>query len=159
MEYSLKIIAFIFLIFVSINAYGKDRKYPKVVLFETDNSLLIVREDDSRQTSANEAEVARIIKLSNESKYSEAKIVAEGMLRSVKSERLFYEYGKILLALGDLKNAKASFQNSLIQMFASELPEESLYMISAIFRGCPKTYLYLFLKKSYMTDENKFRSP
>ncbi|WP_225913627.1 tetratricopeptide repeat protein [Leptospira yasudae] len=55
------------------------------------------------------------------------------MLKPVTSERLFYEYGRSLLGVGKFDDAKAAFQNSIRKMFATELPEESLYLIGAAY--------------------------
>ncbi|UOG39969.1 hypothetical protein MAL08_19685 (plasmid) [Leptospira noguchii] len=121
------------IILVAVHLYGKNRSFPKVVPFETKNPLLIISDDDSRQSSANESEVAKIIKLNNEKKYLEAKESSELMLKTAKSERLFYEYGRSLLGVGKFDEAKSAFQNSIRQMFATELPEESLYSISAAY--------------------------
>ncbi|WP_225913628.1 hypothetical protein [Leptospira yasudae] len=70
-----KIILITIFLVAIVHLYGMNRKFPKVVPFETKNSLLIVSEEDSRQTSANESEVVKIIKLNNEKKYLEAKKV------------------------------------------------------------------------------------
>ncbi|ALE40352.1 hypothetical protein KQY10_00845 [Leptospira interrogans] len=128
-----KALSIIIVIVVSVTVFGKNRNFPKAVPFETKNPLLIVSENDNRQTSANESEVAKIIKLNNEKKYLEAKVSSEFMLRSVTSERLFHEYGRSLLGIGKFDDAKSAFQNSIRQMFATELPEESLYLISAAY--------------------------
>ncbi|PJZ57392.1 hypothetical protein [Leptospira barantonii] len=146
-----KIILITILLSAFVHLYGRNRNFPKAVPFETKNNLLIISEGDSRQTSANESEVAKIIKLNDEKKYSEAKESSEFMLKSVKSERLFYEYGRSLLGVGKFDDAKAALQNSIRQMFATDLPEESLYLISAAYSAEGKSQESLtFLK--YATD-------
>ncbi|EKO32383.1 hypothetical protein LEP1GSC163_1385 [Leptospira santarosai str. CBC379] len=129
----MKKIILIAIALVSIHLFGKNRNFPKVLPFETKNPFLILSENDSRQTSANESEVAKITKLNNEKKYLEAIESAELMLKTVKSEKLFHEYGRSLLGIGKFEDAKSAFQNSIREMFATELPEESLYSISAAY--------------------------
>lgn len=129
----MKKITLIAIALVSFHLFGKNRNFPKVIPFETTNTLLIASDNDSRQTSANESEVAKITKLNNEKKYLDAKENAEFILKAAKSERLFHEYGRSLLRVGKFDDAKAAFQNSIREMFASELPEESLYSISAAY--------------------------
>lgn len=129
----MKILTLIAIALIAFHIHGKNRNFPKVASFETTNTLLIISENDSRQSSANESEVSRISKLNDEKKYLEAKENSEFMLKSVKSERLFHEYGRSLLGVGKFDDAKSAFQNSIRQMFATELPEESLYLISGAY--------------------------